>query len=90
MDACGKPAFSGFSEGAIVSRAISTDILEFRGRVLVTQAARGGYRRAALISDTVLPVYSGGRAIRSVPGSRLQTHGPAGSGGRLSVIMQPR
>ena len=25
-----------------------------------------------------------------VPGSRLQTHGPAGSGGRLSVIMRPR
>ena len=45
-------------------RAISTDILEFRGRVLVIQAARGGYGRAALISDTVLPVYSGDRAIR--------------------------
>ena len=47
-----------------ISRAISTDILEFRGRVLVIQAARGGYGRAALISDTVLPVYSGDRAIR--------------------------
>jgi hypothetical protein len=45
--------------------------------------------RAALISDTVLPVYSGHRAIRlSDPGGRFQTHGPAGSGG-LSVIMRP-
>ena len=45
-------------------RAISTDILEFRGRVLVIQAARGGYGKAAPISNTVLPVYSGDRAIR--------------------------
>ena len=44
--------------------AISTDILEFRGRVLVIQAARGGYGKAAPISNTVLPVYSGDRAIR--------------------------
>jgi hypothetical protein len=40
------------------------DILEFRARVLVIQAARAGYGRAALISDTVLPVSSGDRAIR--------------------------
>ena len=46
------------------SGAISTDILEFRARVLVIQASRDGYGRAALISDTVLPVYSGARAIR--------------------------
>ena len=46
------------------SGAISTDILEFRARVLVMQAVRGGYGRAALIPDTVLPVYSGDRAIR--------------------------
>jgi hypothetical protein len=35
--------------------AISTDILEFRGRVLVIQASSGGNGRAALISDTVCP-----------------------------------
>ena len=35
------------------SPAISTDILEFRARVLVSQASRDGYGRAALISDTV-------------------------------------
>jgi hypothetical protein len=34
---------------------ISTDILEYRGRVLVMQTAKGGYGRAALISHTVLP-----------------------------------
>jgi hypothetical protein len=62
----------------------------FRARVLVIQAARGGYGRAALISDTVLPVYPGDRAIRLSRAGRLRTHGPAGSGGRLSVIMQPR
>ena len=45
-------------------RAISTDILEFRARVLVIQAARGGYGRATLIPDTALPDYSGDRAIR--------------------------
>src|SRR6188474_375760 len=39
------------------SRVISTDILQFRGRVLVIHAAKGGYGRAALISDTVLPVH---------------------------------
>ena len=37
-------------------RAICTDILHFRARVLVIQAARGGYGRATLIPDTVLPV----------------------------------
>src|SRR3989441_4689139 len=42
----------------------STDILEFRARVLVIQAAWNGYGRAALIPDTVLPVYTGDRAIR--------------------------
>ena len=40
------------------------DILEFRARLLVIQAARSGYGRATLIPDTVLPVYSGDRAIR--------------------------
>ena len=39
------------------------DILESPGRVLVTQVARGGYGRAVLISDTVLPVDSGNHAI---------------------------
>ena len=54
-----------FCETLRSRRAIPTDILEFRGRVLVIQAARGeGRLRAALISDTVLPVYSGDRAIR--------------------------
>jgi hypothetical protein len=33
------------------------------GRVLVIQAARGGYGRAALISDTVLLISMGDRAI---------------------------
>ena len=75
---------------ALDSRAISTDILDFRWRVLVIQAATGGYGRAALISDTVLPVYAGRPRDPLVRGSRLQTHGPAGSGGRLSVIMPPR
>ena len=55
------------------------DILEFRVRVLVIQAARG----------PVLPVSSGDRAIR-LSWAVLETHGPAGSGGRLSVIRQPR
>jgi hypothetical protein len=46
-------------------RAISTDILEFRGRVLVMQALGGGGRlRAPLISDTVPSVYSDDRATR--------------------------
>jgi hypothetical protein len=49
-----------------------------------------GRLRAALISDTVLPVYSGGRAIRLSRPVASETHGPAGSGGRLSVIMPPR
>ena len=47
-----------------VRGAISADILEFRARVLVSQVATGGYGRAPLISDTVLPVYSGALAIR--------------------------
>jgi len=46
------------------SRAVSTDILHFPARVLVIQAARRGYGRATLIPYTVLPVYSGDRAIR--------------------------
>jgi hypothetical protein len=53
-------------------------------------AARSRYGTAALIRDTALPVYSGDRANPLVPGSRLQTHGPAGPAGRLSVIMRPR
>ncbi len=55
------------------------DILEFRARVLVIQAARG----------PLLPVSSGDRAIR-LSWAVLETHGPAGSGGRLPVIRQPR
>ena len=69
--------------------ATSTDILEFRGRVLVIQVGRGGYGGAALISDTVLPFYSGDRAIclsRAVasrrPGPRVSVV--------LWVIMPPR
>src|SRR5687768_5072801 len=49
------------------SRAISTDILEFRGRVFVIQAQRDGSGRAALISDSVLPVHLGARAIPACP-----------------------
>ena len=60
--------------------AISTDILDFRARVLVIQAARGGYGRATLIPDTVLPVSLVRPRGPLLPGSRLQTHGPAGSG----------
>ena len=71
------------------SRVISTDILQFRGRVLVIHAAKGGYGRAALISDTVLPVHWATRDPL-LPGNRLQTNRPAGCGGRLSVIRQPR
>ena len=40
---------------------------------------QGGYGRAALISDTLLPVYGRPRDLL-VLGSRLETHGPAGSG----------
>jgi hypothetical protein len=42
------------------------------------QAARSGYRRAALISGTVRPVSSGPTARLAGPGSRLQTHGQRG------------
>jgi hypothetical protein len=45
-------------------RAICTDILHFPARVLVIQAEKGGYGSAMLIPDSVLPVYSGDRAIR--------------------------
>lgn len=38
------------------SRAIFTDTLEFRARVLVARAARGGYRRAVLSMETALHV----------------------------------
>ena len=59
------------------SRAICTDILHFPARVLVIQAARRGYGRAPLIPDTVLPVYSGDRAIRF---SRAVAAGRTGPG----------
>jgi hypothetical protein len=39
---------------------------------------RDGYGRAALISDTVLPVYSGARAIRLCRAVASSPHGPAG------------
>ncbi len=56
--------------------AISTDILHFPARVLVTQAARGCERAAILIPDAVLPVYS--CDVRSPVRLHLQTHGPVG------------
>ena len=69
------------------SRAISTDILHFPARVLVIQAARGGYRIATLSPDTVLPVYPDDRGIR---GSRAvasrRTSPPVRVGGRRSVV----
>ena len=60
-----------------VDRDVSRDILEFRARVLVIQAARRGYARAVLISDIVLLVYSRDCAIR-LPRAVAST-------GRLSV-----
>src|SRR5712692_9787594 len=57
-------------------RAISTAILHFPARVLVIQAARGGYGRAALNPDTVLPVYSGDRAIRFSRAVASRSTGP--------------
>ena len=45
------------------SRAISTDILDF-AREFSSFRRQGGYGKAALIPDTVLPVYSDDRAIR--------------------------
>ena len=70
--------FSSFAD----SEATSTDILEFRGRVLVIQAPRDGHGRAALISDTVLLVHSGARAIRL---SRAVASSPTGRGFRSAV-----
>lgn len=69
-------------------RAISTDILEFRARIPVIQVARGGYGSGADLGHGSARLFGRPRDAL-VPGSRLQTHGPAGSGGRLSVIMQP-
>jgi hypothetical protein len=63
---------------------ISRDILEFRARVFVIQAARRGYARAVLISDTVLPVYSGDCAIRLLRAVASTDVGHAGPYGRLS------
>ncbi len=62
--------------GVSGSPAISTDILEFRARVLVIRAARAEERlRAALISDTVLAVSSGDGPI-PCPGRLLKRTGP--------------
>jgi len=69
----------------VANRAISTDILECCARVLVIQAARDGYVRATLIPDTVLPSYSGDRAIRFPWAVASRRTGPAGPGGRKAV-----
>jgi len=68
------PHMAARKAGEII-RGVCTDILEFLARVLVIQAASYGGGRAAPITDTVLPVYSGDPLV---PGSRLQTRGPAG------------
>ena len=47
------------------------------------QGAANG--RATLIPDTVLPVSLVRRAVPGSPELRLQTHGPAGPGGRKAV-----
>src|ERR1700730_951499 len=73
----GEPPWSWGSRKMTGSRAICTDILHFPARVLVIQAARRGYGRAPLIPDTVLPVYSGDRAIRF---SRAVAAGRTGPG----------
>ena len=66
-------------------RAVFTNILEFRGRGLVIQASRSGYRRAALILGRRFGPSPRDRPRNLlVPGSRLQTHGPAGTGGWAS------
>jgi hypothetical protein len=63
------------------SGAISTEFLHFPARVLVIQAARRGYERAALLPDPILPVYSGVRAVRfssAVASSRTGPRVPVG------------
>jgi hypothetical protein len=52
--------------------------------------ATGGYAGAALIPDTVLPVYSGDRAIRLSRAVASRRTGLVGPGGRLPMIMRPR
>ena len=74
----------GQARAVRIRRAISTDILEFRRRVLVVQGAGRGCGRAALISDAVLPVYSGDRAIGL---SRAVASSPTGS--RVPVVGCP-
>jgi hypothetical protein len=60
--------------------------------ILVIQGVKRGRLResGADLGHSSAPVHSGKLRDPLVPGSRLQTHGPAGSGGRLLVIMQPR
>jgi serine/threonine protein kinase len=68
---------------AAASRAIcSTDILEFGARVLVIQAARGRQRES-----NADPGHGSASLLGRPrdPRSRLQTHGPAGPGGRKAV-----
>ena len=76
-------------------RAISTDILHFRARVLVIQAATAAHGRATLIPDTVLPIYSCDRAVLGSPEAVASRRtGPAGPGGRNggqhALVTRPR
>jgi hypothetical protein len=56
----------------------------------IIQAARGCYRAATLIPDTVLPAHSGDRAVRfpgqSPPDARARVSRWWSAGGQLSVI----
>jgi hypothetical protein len=63
---------------------------QLSARVLVIRAARSN-RRAMLIQDTVLPVYSGDRADPLFPGGLVQKYwGRESRCGQLSVIRRPR
>ena len=62
------------------SRAVSTDILYFRARVLAIQAAEGCEEAAPLIPDKVLPVYWCNRSARFSRRSPPDAGGPWSDG----------
>src|SRR5262245_16771825 len=66
------------------------NILEFRARVFVMSGGHSDYGRAALSAETTLPVRLRRPHKMCVPGCPSKPTGPPGSGGRLSVIRQPR
>ena len=58
------------------SRAISTDILDFRARVLAISGGKGRSRTASLIPDTVLPLYSWTARAPVLPAVASRRTGP--------------